>query len=406
MNISHHHGVGNNSRVTSAHFPNSHKALARVASLNSSNPQELHQKLHTSKITKPRATRLEQVAHEGDVAGFVHQTYGADNTNHEEQSLSELSFSKTIMVVISFLKLSKYDDEWLKLGKQLLLLKRVTDKQRCYRAAQSCFESSIKAHPDNYVAYYFGGITLCLLGRYEEAVRMFLSSIRKNTETSTVLLHTLSEMLSITEGIRLATGGSDASVQQCFASNNRDSIFNKNLDKLERAITNKLQRCKIDGAAGNMTNSKQRVTNGSKEKSKISVSEEQEQEQETWSRYFELGMYWFGREQGDHKALMYFRRCLQLNLKNEAANYYVGRILQNQGRYFESLEAYKRAISLRPDEGFYYYMASQVYTALEESKEAIEMIDKAIALSPEDIAYQNMKEQIFRAFGIESDIMD
>jgi len=83
-------------------------------------------------------------------------------------------------------------------------------------------------------------------------------------------------------------------------------------------------------------------------------------EQETWSKYFALGMYWFGREQGDHKALMYFRRCLQLNPANETANYYVGRILQNQGRYFESLEAYKRAISLRPDEGFYYYMASQV----------------------------------------------
>jgi len=77
-------------------------------------------------------------------------------------------------------------------------------------------------------------------------------------------------------------------------------------------------------------------------------------------------------------------------------------ILQKQGRYHESLEGYKRAISLRPDEGFYCYMASQVYTDLEESKEAIEMIDKAIALSPNDIAYQNMKEHIFRAFGIES----
>nr|WP_231569671.1 hypothetical protein [Rickettsia amblyommatis] len=80
--------------------------------------------------------------------------------------------------------------------------------------------------------------------------------------------------------------------------------------------------------------------------------------------------------------------------------------MQKQGRYHESLEAYRKAISLRPDEGFYYYMASQIYTDLEESKEAIEMIDKAISLSPSDIAYQNMKEHILRAFGIEQDLVD
>jgi tetratricopeptide (TPR) repeat protein len=162
-------------------------------------------------------------------------------------------------------------------------------------------------------------------------------------------------------------GNSDVSAQQGSSSNNIDSInkdpiFNKNLDKLEMAIINKLQRCKIVGAVGN------------------SMAKEQEQADETWSKYFELGMYWYGREQGNHKALMYFRRCLQLNPKNETSNYYVGLILQKQGRYHESLEGYKRAISLRPDEGFYYYMASQVYTDLEESKEAIEMIDKAISL--------------------------
>ena len=84
----------------------------------------------------------------------------------------------------------------------------------------------------------------------------------------------------------------------------------------------------------------------------------------------------------------------------------MGRILQKQGRYHESLEVYKRAIALRPDEGFYYYMASQIYTSLEESKEAIKMIDKAIELSPKDLAYQKMKGHILRAFGIEQDLVD
>ena len=175
-------------------------------------------------------------------------------------------------------------------------------------------------------------------------------------------------------------------MQQGSSPNNRDSILNQSLDKLERTIINKLQRCKIDGAGV--------------------VGKNMPTEQEQWSRYFELGMYWNSREQGDHKSLMYFRRCLQLNPVNETANYYVGRILQKQGRYHESLEVYKRAIALRPDEGFYYYMASQIYTSLEESKEAIKMIDKAIELSPKDLAYQKMKGHILRAFGIEQDLVD
>ena len=304
--------------------------------------------------------------------------------SYDDQSSSEFHHVKTITVLISFLKLSSYDDALLKLGKQLLLMKKSTNKQKLYKAALACFKSSIKKHPDNYVSYYFSGLTLCLLGKYAEAIKMFFSSLRKNTETSTALLHTLSEMLSITEGIRLVTGNSDASMQQDSSPNNRDLIFNQNLDKLERAIINKLQRHKIDGVVGN------------------NITKEQEQ----WSRYFELGMYWQGREQDDHKALMYFRRCLQLNPENETANYYVGLILQKQGRYYESLKAYKRAISLRPDEGFYYYMASQIYTLLEESKEAIKTIDKAIALSPSDITYQKMREHILRAFGIEKDLVE
>ncbi|MCX4079903.1 tetratricopeptide repeat protein [Rickettsia rhipicephali] len=313
MNISHHHCVGNNSRVVPTSFASPYKTLARTTSRNASSSCESPQKPHSQKSTKyktkakteSKAARLISISHD-----------------YNTQSSSESFTSRTITVLISFLKLGK-DDAWLKLGKQLLLRKKSPNKQKFYRSALCCFKSSIKAHPDNYVAYYFSGITLCLLGRYAKAIRMFLSSIRKNTETITALLHTLSEVLSITEGIRLATGcegvngigNSDAAVQQDSSSNIRNSIFNKNLDKLEMAIINKLQRCKIEGAVGN------------------SMAKEQEQADETWSKYFELGMYWFGREQGDHKSLMYFRRCLQLNPKNEQANYYVGMILQKQGRY-------------------------------------------------------------------------
>ncbi|MFP3011702.1 MAG: tetratricopeptide repeat protein [Rickettsia sp.] len=209
------------SRVASAHFPNSNKALARTTSFNDSNSCALPQKPHSQKSTKYK-TQAEYKA-----ARLV-----SISRDHNNQSSSESFNSKTITVLISFLKLGKYDDAWLKLGKKLLLLHKSPNKQKFYRSALCCFKSSIKAHPDNYVAYYFSGITLCLLGRYAEAIRMF------------------------------------------------------------------------------------------------------------------------------------------------------------------------------PDEGFYYYMASQVYTDLEKSQEAIEMIDKAISLSPKDIAYQNMKGHILRAFGIEQDLVD
>lgn len=260
MNIAHHHTFGNSSRVVPAHFAHSPKDLASAASLGSSSSCALPQKPHSQKSTKDKLEYKTKSKTELRAARLVSISHDHNNQSLSESFSSKSQSRKTITVLISFLKLGKYDDAWLKLGKQLLLLHKSPNKQKFYRSALCCFQSSIKAHPDNHVAYYFSGITLCLLGRYAEAVRMFASSLRKNTETSTALMHTLSEMLSITEGIRLATGGegingsihgignSDTAVQQGYSSNNRDTInkdaiFNKNLDKLEMAIINKLQRC-------------------------------------------------------------------------------------------------------------------------------------------------------------------
>ena len=259
MNIAQNICGGKSSRVAPAHFAHSPKALASATSRNARNSCALPQKPHSQKSTKDKLEYKTKAKTESRAARLVSISH-----DHNNQSSSESFNSKTITVLISFLKLGKYDDEWLKLGKQLLLLHKSPNRQKFYRSALYCFKSSIKAHPDNHVAYYFSGITLCLLGRYAEAVRMFLSSLRKNTETSTALMYTLSEMLSITEGIRLAIGGegvngsihgignSDAAVQQGSSSKNRDtinkdSIFSKNLDKLEMAIIRKLQRCKIEG---------------------------------------------------------------------------------------------------------------------------------------------------------------
>lgn len=138
----------NNNSQYSANFSSPHKTLDSTSFHDSSNQQELHQKSHTSK--KYKAARLVHASHDLDIAGFVDQSDNADNLDHDKQSLSALFTSKTITVLINFLKLSKYDDEWLKIGKQLLLLKRAENKQICYRAALSCFKSAIKVHPDNF----------------------------------------------------------------------------------------------------------------------------------------------------------------------------------------------------------------------------------------------------------------
>ncbi|WP_412708673.1 hypothetical protein [Candidatus Rickettsia kedanie] len=70
---------------------------------------------------------------------------------------------------------------------------------------------------------------------------MFFSSLRKNTETSTALMHTLSEMLSITDSDVNGIGNRDASMQHGSSPIEAYSVFSKSLDKLERSIINKLQ---------------------------------------------------------------------------------------------------------------------------------------------------------------------
>ncbi|CAK6890439.1 tetratricopeptide repeat protein (plasmid) [Rickettsia helvetica] len=150
MNISHHHCVGNNSRVVPTSFASPYKTLARTTSRNASSSCESPQKPHSQKSTKYKT----KAKTESKAARFISISH-----DYNIQSSSESFTSRTITVLISFLKLGK-DDAWLKLGKQLLLLKKSPNKQKFYRSALCCFKSSIKAHPDNYVAYYFSGITL------------------------------------------------------------------------------------------------------------------------------------------------------------------------------------------------------------------------------------------------------
>lgn len=131
MNISHLHTVGNNSKVTPAHFTDSSKILDFHSPHNASSTQEL--------LTTPHLHTTTKTKNSGSV--------------HNDQPPSEFYNPKTITVLISFLKLSKHNDTFLKLGKQLLLLKKTPNKYKFYKAALACFKSSIKAHPDNYISY-------------------------------------------------------------------------------------------------------------------------------------------------------------------------------------------------------------------------------------------------------------
>ena len=97
MSISQNIYVGNNSRVVFVRFASPPKTLARTSSRNASNSCALPQKPHSQKSTiyKTKAARL------------VNRP-----RDHNNQSLLESFSSRTITVLIHFLKLSKYNDEW------------------------------------------------------------------------------------------------------------------------------------------------------------------------------------------------------------------------------------------------------------------------------------------------------
>ena len=88
MNISHHHTVGNSSRVGPAHFSSSHKALACTASRSVSNSCTLPQKPHSQKSTKDKLEYKTKT--ESKAARLVSISH-----DHNNQSLSELFNSKS-----------------------------------------------------------------------------------------------------------------------------------------------------------------------------------------------------------------------------------------------------------------------------------------------------------------------
>lgn len=111
MIITHNVCDGNNSRVAHAHFSSPRKTLDSISFHNSSRLQELVQKHHSQKITKPKAARLVHTSHDLDTTGFIDQANNTDNIVHNNQSLSELFTSKTITAInghISPIILSPY----------------------------------------------------------------------------------------------------------------------------------------------------------------------------------------------------------------------------------------------------------------------------------------------------------
>ncbi|CAK6890392.1 Rpn family recombination-promoting nuclease/putative transposase (plasmid) [Rickettsia helvetica] len=107
MNISHHHCVGNNSRVVPTSFASPYKTLARTTSRNASSSCESPQKPHSQKSTKYKT----KAKTESKAARFISISH-----DYNIQSSSESFTSRTITVLISFLKLGKelMQDIWTK----------------------------------------------------------------------------------------------------------------------------------------------------------------------------------------------------------------------------------------------------------------------------------------------------
>jgi hypothetical protein len=91
------------------------------------------------------------------------------------------------------------------------------------------------------------------------------------------------------------------------------------------------------------------------------------------------------------KAMISALRALEVNPKNEDAYYWLGNIYRELGFYQMAESAYKRAISLYPNEEFYYLNLASVNKMQNKLNDAIYHYGKMLEINPKSTkAYRNM----------------
>jgi len=94
--------------------------------------------------------------------------------------------------------------------------------------------------------------------------------------------------------------------------------------------------------------------------------------------YFELAVCY--QQQNDiDKALQFYQKTIDLDLKNPDAAYNSGLILFGKNRVDEALALFEKALSLRPDDPAYLEMAGRCYINQANFQKAIDYLEKAKA---------------------------
>lgn len=83
-------------------------------------------------------------------------------------------------------------------------------------------------------------------------------------------------------------------------------------------------------------------------------------------------------------AKKYFLRSLRINPKSFAANYNMGYMFQEEGAYSKSVPYYSRALKAEPDNTFVLLMYSRVLRILSKYDEALRLLKKGIEVDPSD----------------------
>ena len=88
-------------------------------------------------------------------------------------------------------------------------------------------------------------------------------------------------------------------------------------------------------------------------------------------------------EKNDTKALMHYKRSIQIDPSNTLSYYKLGRFYLENGSLSMALEHYQSALKLEPENAGYHYLLGQVYQEAGFLDKAISQFETAILLNPE-----------------------
>ncbi|HWO31073.1 MAG TPA: tetratricopeptide repeat protein, partial [Candidatus Acidoferrum sp.] len=94
--------------------------------------------------------------------------------------------------------------------------------------------------------------------------------------------------------------------------------------------------------------------------------------------FINLGAY-YNRLGKPEPALLYARKAIAVDSKNDLSYYQLGRAYQALGKWEQAAEAFQKAISVNPvspSSAQYYYVLSQVYRKLGKEKESLAALDR------------------------------